>query len=75
MRTHSEFITVTENVVKTPVRTFVPARRNPWRNVKTREIQVETQVLCKILIEKEKKFFLSMEIYATFFEMRADRAV
>ena len=40
-----------------------------------RESQVETQVLLKILIQKEKKFFLSIEIYATFLEMRADRAV
>ena len=37
---------------------------NPWRDVRTREIQVETRVLCKTLNQNEKKFFLSIEIYA-----------
>ena len=51
-----------EEVLKRPFHTFVPARGIPQRDVNTRENQVETQVLHKILIQKEKKFFLSMEI-------------
>ena len=59
MQTHSEFNTPTEEVLKRPPHTFVQAR-DPWRDVKTRVSQVETQVLCKILTQKQEKFFLSM---------------
>ena len=48
---------------------------NPWRDVRTREIQVETRVLCKTLNQNEKKFFLSIGDLRNFIEMRADRAV
>ena len=41
-----------ENVLKRPSHTFVPARGSPWRDVKTRESQDDTQVLCNILIQK-----------------------
>ena len=45
VRTHSEFVPLTEKVLKRPSHIFVPARGNPQRDVKTRESQVEIQVV------------------------------
>ena len=53
---HSEFITLIDKVLKHRFHTCVPSRGNPKRDVKTRESQVETRVLCKIVNQLEKKF-------------------
>ena len=47
---------------------FRSGTRKPQRDVKTRENQVETGVLCKNLFQIEKKFYLSIEIYASSFK-------
>ena len=44
---------------------FVPVRRDPWRCAQTKENHVETQMLCRSLIRKERGFCLSIEKSAT----------
>ena len=58
---HSEFITLTERFLRHVHRTFVSVREDPWRRAHTRENQVEIQMSCRSLIQKEKGFFLSFE--------------
>ena len=70
VRAHSGLIILVEKVLKRPSHTFVPARRNPLRDVKTRESQVETRVLCKILIQEQEH-----RCARNCLEFRADRAV
>ena len=62
VRTLSEFVTLKEKVLRHLHHVFAPARRNPSRCVQTTENQVETHMLCGSLQEKEKGFFLSIEV-------------
>ena len=57
----SEFITLTEKVLRDVHHTFLPVRGDPWRCSHTRENQVEIQRSCRSLIQKEKGFSLSIE--------------
>ena len=67
MRTRSEFVIPMEKVLKLPSHTFRHGETR-WGDVKTRESQVETLVLCKFLIQKGKRIFLSIEIFAMSFK-------
>ena len=59
MRTHSEFNTLTENVLRRLLRTFV------GEVSKQEKIKSRLKMLCESLIQKEKEFFQSVEISAT----------
>ena len=52
MLTQSEFITQIKKLI------------SHLREFRISENPVETQVLCKILVQKRKRFFLNTEIYA-----------
>ena len=75
VRTHSELISLIEKLLKRLFLTFVPPRGNPQRDVKTRENQVETQMLCETLIQKETEILSEHGDIRNFFERRADQAV
>ena len=59
MRTHSEFDTLTENVLRRLPRTFV------GEVLKQEKIRSRLKMLCESLIQKENEFFQSVEISAT----------
>ena len=60
MRHHSEFITLVESS-ETRSSHFRTGTDGPWHCAQTREHQVETNMLCGRLIEKEKEFPLNIK--------------
>ena len=61
---HFVFITLVVKVPRQVHHTFLPVRRDPWRCVHTRENQIEIQISCRSLHQKEGGFFLSVETSA-----------
>ena len=75
VRTHSVLITPTEKVLRRLHHTFVPIRETRRDVFKQERIKSRLKCCAGSFFQKEKEkgFFLSIEISAIFFEMRADQ--
>ena len=74
MRPRSEFITLTEKVLRHVHHPFVPVWEDRWRRSQTLENRVETQLLCRSLIQKEKRILSEHQEVRDNLELRAGQA-
>ena len=74
MRHRSEFITLTEKVLRHVHHPFVPVWEDPWRCSQTTENRVETQLFCRSLFQKEKRILSEHQEIRDHLKLRAGQA-